>query len=117
MDPSMFATLFNSKFGSSLGGSLGSALGGGGPNVSSASVASYGVFDSSGWAVNIGAGSQDARSSPTHTAAPVNSATGTPESSMFPTGIGGAMNQAGVGLLPGLLLAGVAVVMIAKGRK
>lgn len=117
MDPSMFATLFNSKFGAGLGQGLGGAFGDTAPFVGgSSSAMAYGIVDHSGWAVNVGSGSQDAVSTPTHTSSAPMSAGGAAE--LFPTGIGGGgFSQAGVGMLPGLLLAGVAVVMLIKGRK
>lgn len=116
MDPSTFATIFNSKFGAGLGQGLGSAFGDTAPFVGgSSSAMAYGIFDNSGWAVNIGSGSQDAVSTPTHTNTAPMSAGGASE--LFPSGIGAGYSQAGVSLLPGLLLAGVAVVMLIKGRR
>lgn len=116
MDPSTFGAIFNSKFGAGLGSGLGGAFGDTAPFVGgSSSAMAYGIFDNSGWAVNIGAGTQEAVSTPTHTSTAPMSAGGASE--LFPQGIGAGYSQAGVSLVPGLLLAGVALVMLIKGRK
>lgn len=72
-----------------------------GPAISSANPFDTSFFDSSGWAVNFGGGSQDARSSPTMTA---------PNVTAPPPSIAGAIT--GLGQTEMLLMLGGVVLVL-----